>query len=75
MPNPNRRRGDRWLLSVSKHVRPYAHQPIPRTLIAAPGRLANYEHIIRIEKEYERIAWYIENNPLNWMLDEEYVGE
>lgn len=34
-----------------------------------------YEHIIRNEKEYERISRYIENNPLNWTLDEEYVGE
>jgi hypothetical protein len=44
-------------------------------LIATPDRLVNYEHIIRNEREYERIARYIENNPLNWMLDEEYVGE
>jgi len=30
-----------------------------------------YDHIIRNEKEYERIYAYIEVNPLNWMDDEE----
>jgi putative transposase len=34
-----------------------------------------YERIIRDEQEYTRIARYIENNPLHWMMDEEYVGE
>ncbi|MBI9050874.1 MAG: transposase [Anaerolineaceae bacterium] len=31
-----------------------------------------YEHIIRNEQEYEKIAHYIEHNPLNWLEDEEY---
>jgi REP element-mobilizing transposase RayT len=30
-----------------------------------------YEHIIRNEEEYEKIAEYIENNPANWDNDEE----
>jgi hypothetical protein len=43
--------------------------------LAAPfGKLRvnyYYEHIIRNEQEYARIARYIENNPLHWMMDEE----
>ena len=31
-----------------------------------------YEHIIRDDKDYERIATYIENNPLQWELDRFY---
>lgn len=31
-----------------------------------------YEHVIRNEKEYLRILEYINNNPLNWALDEYY---
>jgi transposase len=31
-----------------------------------------YEHIIRDDKDYERIASYIENNPLQWELDRFY---
>ena len=31
-----------------------------------------YEHIIRNDKDYERIATYIENNPLQWELDRFY---
>lgn len=31
-----------------------------------------YEHIIRDDKDYERIAEYIENNPLQWHLDRFY---
>jgi len=30
-----------------------------------------YEHIIRSEKSLEAIRRYIENNPANWMQDEE----
>ena len=30
-----------------------------------------YEHIIRNEKDYERIHLYIQANPANWMNDEE----
>jgi REP element-mobilizing transposase RayT len=29
-----------------------------------------YEHIIRNEKELEKIREYIQNNPLKWGLDE-----
>ena len=32
-----------------------------------------YEHIIGTEREYERIAEYIANNPLNWSRDEERI--
>ena len=28
-----------------------------------------YEHVIRNEKEYQEIAYYIDNNPLNWKKD------
>ena len=31
-----------------------------------------YEHIIRNEKEYYRIAEYIKNNPMNWKEDKYY---
>ncbi len=34
-----------------------------------------YEHIIRNEKELNRIREYILNNPLKWELDEEYVSK
>jgi putative transposase len=30
-----------------------------------------YEHIIRDSQDYERIAFYITQNPLNWFEDEE----
>ena len=32
-----------------------------------------YEHIIRSEKEYLQIEAYIENNPANWVADNENV--
>ena len=32
-----------------------------------------YEHIIRDDKDYERIAEYIQNNPLQWQLDRFYI--
>jgi REP element-mobilizing transposase RayT len=32
-----------------------------------------YDHVIRDEKDYLRIAEYIQNNPLKWELDEYYV--
>lgn len=28
-----------------------------------------YEHIIRDEKDFDKIVWYIENNPLIWDRD------
>ncbi|WP_244298101.1 REP-associated tyrosine transposase [Actinobacillus vicugnae] len=31
-----------------------------------------YEHIIRNDKDYERISEYIENNPIQWELDRFY---
>jgi putative transposase len=33
-----------------------------------------YEHIIGSDREYERIADYIDANPLNWLRDEEREG-
>lgn len=33
-----------------------------------------YEHVIRDEQDYLRIAEYIENNPLKWELDCFYSG-
>jgi len=33
-----------------------------------------YEHIIRNEQSYQRIANYIMNNPANWEKDKFYVG-
>jgi len=32
-----------------------------------------YEHIIRNEKEYEKILKYIDENPVKWKEDELYV--
>jgi REP element-mobilizing transposase RayT len=31
-----------------------------------------YEHIVRDEIDLNRIREYINNNPVNWMLDKEY---
>jgi putative transposase len=31
-----------------------------------------YEHVIRDDEELNRVREYIQNNPLNWMQDEEY---
>jgi len=33
-----------------------------------------YDHIIRNEKEYQKIWKYIDDNPLKWELDEYYVN-
>jgi len=33
-----------------------------------------YEHVIRDERDYQKILSYIANNPANWSLDEENVG-
>jgi REP element-mobilizing transposase RayT len=33
-----------------------------------------YEHIMRDEREHERIDLYIESNPANWMEDAENIG-
>jgi hypothetical protein len=32
-----------------------------------------YEHVVRNEDDYSRIAEYIENNPLEWDLDDYYL--
>lgn len=32
-----------------------------------------YEHMIRNENEYNNIAQYIKNNPLNWLKDKNYI--
>lgn len=32
-----------------------------------------YEHIIRDEQDYQKIFEYIENNPANWLVDEENI--
>ena len=34
-----------------------------------------YDHIIRNEKEYQKIWKYIDENPLKWDLDEYYIGD
>ena len=34
-----------------------------------------YEHIIRDEKSYENIVYYIENNPSTWQQDKLFGGE
>lgn len=34
-----------------------------------------YEHIIRDNKSYENIVYYIENNPSTWQQDELFGGE
>jgi len=39
-----------------------------------PGRLWQrnyYEHIIRTEEEMNRFREYIQNNPMQWEMDEE----
>ena len=32
-----------------------------------------YEHIVRNEREWNAIGWYIVNNPLNWQLDRDNI--
>lgn len=34
-----------------------------------------FEHIIRDDEDYERIIEYIQTNPLNWEMDEEFIVE
>lgn len=34
-----------------------------------------YEHIIRDEKSFENIVYYIENNSSTWQQDELFRGE
>jgi len=33
-----------------------------------------YEHILRNDKAWMRVRTYIENNPENWLKDDEYSG-
>lgn len=33
-----------------------------------------YDHIIRNEKDYIKIAKYIEENPKKWLLDKYYIN-
>ena len=43
-------------------------------LLPSPGRLWQhnyYEHIIRNEEEFDRFREYIQNNPMQWEVDEE----
>ena len=52
--------------SVTKRINSLKHTP------GSPVWQRNYyEHIIRDEADYERIANYIANNPSNWAEDEE----
>jgi REP element-mobilizing transposase RayT len=52
--------------SVAKRINSLKHTP------GSPVWQRNYyEHIIRDEKDYERIANYIATNPTNWEEDEE----
>lgn len=32
-----------------------------------------YDHIIRSEKDYDNIVYYIETKPVNWLKDEEFA--
>lgn len=34
-----------------------------------------YEHVIRNQKDFDKISWYIENNPLMWDEDEDNITE
>ena len=40
----------------------------------SPWQKSFYDHIIRDDKEYSRIAEYIENNPANWEKDRFFGG-
>lgn len=53
-----------------KQVKLNNWQPFHRKL----WQRSYYEHIIRDEKDYLKIAEYIENNPLNWALDKLYIA-
>ncbi|RLL87958.1 hypothetical protein Y697_07960 [Mesotoga sp. BH458_6_3_2_1] len=41
-----------------------------RVILSSIGKIV-YEHVIRNEKELNRIREYIENNPLRWQIDRE----
>jgi REP element-mobilizing transposase RayT len=34
-----------------------------------------YEHVIRDERDYQKVYDYIESNPINWALDEENITQ
>ena len=47
----------------------YFKQNVSRTIGFSPWQKSFHDHIIRNEKEYQKIAEYIENNPINWKDD------
>ena len=71
---------------VSTNVKPGSLGAIVRSFKSVVSRRAEmevnfrnvwqrnyYEHIIRDNVDYERIAYYILNNPVNWDCDEENI--
>ncbi len=74
------------LQGISTNVKPGSLGAIVRSFKSAVSRRAEmelyfrnvwqrnyYEHIIRDNADYERIASYILNNPVNWDCDEENI--
>ena len=54
-------------------ARKYHHIMLAQNKVYSPlWQRSFYEHIIRNDKDYDRIATYIENNPLQWELDRFY---
>jgi len=49
-----------WLIANGQIIQPEWHR---------------YEHINRNNGEYDRIADYIENNPVNWSREDENLGD
>ena len=56
------------IITVPKIVG-YFKQYVSRTLGFSPWQKSYHDRIIRDEVEYNRIAQYIENNPINWEKD------
>ena len=73
------------LIITIKQGQPWATAPTIATIISTLKTMVTkeigysiwqrnyYEHIIRNEKEYLEIFEYIENNPINWKKDINYI--
>lgn len=58
-------------VSVSRAVKQFKGA-VSKRLGESIWQKSFYDHIVRDEKEYIKIAEYIENNPANWVLDQLY---
>ena len=61
-------RGRSPLQVVVRNLKSY----VTKNIGFSPWQKSFYDHIIRNEQDYSRIAEYIENNPANWQNDRFY---